>query len=88
MKDNNHRAGDQVVNTVLEEIFRASDIDPSTIWPDNHFNDLGLSQQMITNVFQKSAQSLGLKATIQEKEFSTPREMVTLLRKMGANQAA
>jgi hypothetical protein len=88
MKDNNRKAGDVVVHTVLEEIFKASEIDPSTIWPDNHFHDLGLNQQMILNVFHKSAQSLGLQVNFEENKVSTPRQMVDLLRQMGASRAS
>jgi hypothetical protein len=88
MKDNNHKAGDVVIHTVLEEIFRASEIDPSTIWPDNQFEELGLNQQAILRVFQKSAQSLGLQVNFEENKVSTPREMVDLLRQMGAARAS
>ncbi len=83
------KSGDPVIQTVLEQIFQASEIDPSSVWPDNHFHELGLSPETIQNVFMKSARSLGLDFHLQKHiSPATPRQMVELLRQMGKSGSA
>lgn len=84
----NSSIGDQVIHVVLEEIFRASEIDPSEVWPDNHFHELGLTPQVIQTVLAKSAASLGLDLSYQGESPHTPRQMVNLLKSMRPPRAS
>lgn len=88
MKHTGTQTSDPFIHAVLEAIYRASEIDPSTVWPDNHFNELGLSPQMIDSVLMKSAASLGLQLNYKGESPGTPRQMVNLLRQAHDSQAA
>ena len=80
--------GDQVIHVVLEEIFQASEIDPTFVAPDHQFQELGLSAQTIQTILARSAASLGLSLDYKGENPSTPRQMVDLLREMSRNLVA
>ncbi len=88
MKNIGSPKNDPVVQAVLEALYRAWEIDPSIVWPDNHFQELGLSPQMIDSVLMKSAASLGLKLNYRGESPGTPRQMVDLLRQMSQVHAS
>jgi len=88
MKNTKSQNADPIIQVVLEEIYRASEIDPSTVWPDNHFQELGLSPQMIDSVLTKCAASLGLNLSYQGESPNTPRAMVDLLRHHRGSRAS
>jgi hypothetical protein len=88
MKNTGSQKNDPVVQAVLEALYRASEIDPSIVWPDNHFQELGLSPQMIDTVLMKSAASLGLQINHRGESPGTPRQMVDLLRQISQSHAS
>jgi hypothetical protein len=89
MKIRNQNQGDPLIQAVLEGIFRVTQIDPSTIWPDDDFNEIGVSDKMVDQVLQRCAQSLRLNVSSQsqqKKKISTPRQMVDFFRVLAASE--